>query len=185
MLRRVWSKSDSPSFFVKGEKMRLELYTIDQNYIAYLEKIDKNVSHSTKQKEKRPFVGVLLMFDNKSFVAPLTSPKEKHQKMKNTIDFIKISETYGAINLNNMVPVDESLIFKINPKDITDKKYSELIRNQLNFLNVETNKKKIINSAKSLYEKYLKGLLPNNIRDRCVDFPLLCESLFTYLSSFR
>ena len=105
--------------------------------------------------------------------------------MKNTIDFIKISETYGAINLNNMVPVDESLIFKINPKDITDKKYSELIRNQLNFLNVETNKKKIINSAKSLYEKYLKGLLPNNIRDRCVDFPLLCESLFTYLSSFR
>ena len=30
MLRRVWSKSDSPSFFVKGEKMRLELYTIDQ-----------------------------------------------------------------------------------------------------------------------------------------------------------
>ena len=30
MLRRVWSKSDSPSFFMKGENMRLELYTIDQ-----------------------------------------------------------------------------------------------------------------------------------------------------------
>ena len=36
MLRRVWSKFDSPSFFAKEENMRLELYTIDQNYIVYL-----------------------------------------------------------------------------------------------------------------------------------------------------
>ena len=81
MLRRVWSKSDSPSFFVKGEKMRLELYTIDQNYIAYLEKIDKNVSHSTKQKEKRPS-------DWKRFVIPDVCPVcgAKTEREKDTAD---------------------------------------------------------------------------------------------------
>ena len=58
--------------------------------------------------ELRPFVGVLLEINKCKYFAPLSSPKPKHIKMKNQVDFYKIdSGKLGAINLNNMEKMEE------------------------------------------------------------------------------
>lgn len=39
-------------------------------------------------------------------IGPLSSPKEKHKNMKNSIDFLKLDEEkHGKINFNNMIPI--------------------------------------------------------------------------------
>ena len=50
------------------------------------------------------------------YFAPLSSPKQKHLKMKNDIDFYKLSNgKLGAINFNNMIPVpDGSYTFDVS-----------------------------------------------------------------------
>lgn len=63
-------------------------------------------------KAKRPFLGIVLTINDFSYYAPLTSPKPKHIKMKDQIDFIKINDGHwGAINLNNMI-LCSPLLFK-------------------------------------------------------------------------
>lgn len=70
--------------------LEIKLYNLDRSYANHLESVDNNLSIvSSEGKKNRPFVGVLISVDNKFYIAPLTSPKEKHKKMKNNIDFIR------------------------------------------------------------------------------------------------
>ena len=69
-------------------------------------------------KEKRPFVGIILKINNINYFAPLSSPKEKHKKMKNNIDFLKINNGRdGVINLNNMIQIPYQYYYKIDISD--------------------------------------------------------------------
>ena len=78
---------------------KISFYTIDPNYILYLQKFDRKVPHAYDEKEKRPFIGAKIKINSVFYYIPLTSPKEKHKKMKNAIDFHKINGgIYGAIN---------------------------------------------------------------------------------------
>lgn len=50
---------------------------------------------------------------------PLSNPKKKHEKMRNKIDFKKIvyqGEWIGVLNFNLMIPVEDSLIQKIDTR---------------------------------------------------------------------
>ncbi len=58
----------------------LKLYKIKDEYIEYLLEYDKNVIHN--KKESRPYVGIVLEINNRTYYAPLSSPKEKHRKIK-------------------------------------------------------------------------------------------------------
>ena len=75
------------------EQKRLRLYKLDMKYIRDLAKKDDNVHSVSPQvgKDNRPFVGIIIVCDNKKYCIPLSSPKPKHQKMKNDIDFMKIN----------------------------------------------------------------------------------------------
>ena len=140
---------------------RLGLYTLDVNYVAELAKADNKVMSISpqQQKEKRPFVGVVVVYKDKKYCIPLTSPKPKHAKMKNGLDFMKLSDTngkpLGAMNLNNMIPVDDRLIKKINlipistdsPQDVM---YKNMLNDQLDWCN--NNRKSIIRKAINLYQ---------------------------------
>ena len=87
---------------------RFKLVIIDKNYCDYLRKYDSKVPYNFDKKQNRPFVGVLFKINNVSYFAPLSSPKPKHLKMHNAIDFLKIDNgNLGAINFNNMIPVKE------------------------------------------------------------------------------
>ena len=120
------------------------------------------------------------------YFAPLSSPKDKHKRLRNTLDLIKIKRgEYGVINFNNMIPVvkDNYEEFDLN-KVTSDKKEMKriiLMNNQLRWLT--SNKKDIYTKSKLLYNLYKNDKLPKNVKDRCCNFPLLEEKSKDYLKS--
>ena len=177
-------------------KKRLNLYTIDMKYIRNISNKDSNVPSVSPQisKESRPLVGILIMMNGRQYCAPLSSPKSKHEKMKNGIDFLKIfdkkSKLIGVVNFNNMIPVDESVI---TPVDLIIKKsdtqslqyYKGLLNDQLDWCN--DNIDRIQNKAQKLYE------IANNpnrstslqLLKRCCKFKLLERELDKYIENYR
>lgn len=161
-------------------KDKLYLYTINKHYGSYLNKYDTNTMDISGKKSNRPFVGTIVMVNNKKYLAPLTSPKPKHIHMKSNTDFIKIDNgKLGAINLNNMVPVDNGLYKKIDINNEPDQKYKTIMINQYRWM--EKNKEIIINKAKNLHSKYIENKLPDNIKNRCANYPKLEKLLDRYM----
>ena len=70
--------------------INLKIVRVNSDYCDYLRKFDNKVAYNKNEKELRPFIGILFQIDACKYFAPLSSPKEKHLRMKNTIDFLKI-----------------------------------------------------------------------------------------------
>ena len=162
-------------------KNELLLVRIDKDYCDYLRKFDNKVPYNFKEKELRPFVGVLFKVNKCMYFAPLSSPKPKHLKLKTKLDLLKIDNgKLGVINFNNMLPVTNNNIIEIElntkGKNKKERMYLSLLKKQLFWLN--RNNKRLFGRAKTLYTKYLNNTLTKNIRDRCCNFNLLekkCE----------
>ena len=112
---------------------KLILARLDIDYCNYLRQYDDKVPYNYDKKKLRPFVGVLLEVNNCMYFAPLSSPKPKHLKLKAKIDFLKIDHgKLGAINFNNMLPVTENNIIKIDLRKkglpIPEQKYIKLLQ---------------------------------------------------------
>lgn len=78
----------------------------------------------------------MFQIDTCEYFAPLSSPKPKHKNMKNIIDFFKIKDgELGAVNFNNMIPVNENnySLVDLNKETLTiaELKYQKLLREQL------------------------------------------------------
>lgn len=144
-----------------NEKDRLYFITLTSNYLKYLGIYENKVS----LKANRPFIGIVFKVNNKEYFAPLSSPKEKHKRMKTNIDFFKIDKgNLGIINFNNMIPVInndicrnkldlEMLSKSLNTDDI---KYFRLLKNQLEYC--EKNKNIILAKAEKIYNIFTKNL---------------------------
>lgn len=162
---------------------RLHLYHIDLKYIRDLAKADDNVMSISPQvgKASRPFVGIIVVCEAKKYCVPLTSPKAKHQKMKNDRDFSKIfdrnGKLIGCLNFNNMIPVNENVIhrvdMKIRPNDSSkDKAYKHLLNDQLDWCN--ENRDAISRKANKLYKIVTETPEKmKNLTRRCCDFKKL------------
>ena len=164
-------------------KESLILVRLDTDYCNYLCKFDNRVPFNFNEKELRPFVGVLFKVDKCMYFAPLSSPKPKHLKLKDKLDFLRIdSGKLGAINFNNMLPVTRNNIIKLDlNKDSlteTEQKYTKLLKEQIYWLN--RNNKKLYGRSKKLYDKYVDGTLDYNISIRCCNFKLLEEKCNEY-----
>ena len=161
----------------------LVLVRLDYNYCDYLRQFDNKVPYNKDKKELRPFIGVLFEINNCKYFAPLSSPKPKHKTMKTTLDFLKIDNgNLGAINFNNMLPVNDKNIIKLDLDKICftkqEQKYTKMLKEQLFWLN--RNNDKIFNRSKKLYDKYINGTLNQNISKRCCNFKLLEEKCIEY-----
>lgn len=161
----------------------LKIVRVDSNYCDYLREYDNKVAYNKNEKELRPFIGILFEIDKFQYFAPLSSPKPKHKKMKNTIDFLKIKQgELGAVNFNNMIPVKEDNYFLVdlNKETLTtaELKYQKLLKEQLNWLN--KNYHQVQNKSFKLYQLYNNGKLPENVRNRCCNFKLLEEKCLKY-----
>lgn len=165
----------------------LILVRLDTKYCDYLRQFDEKVPYNHKDKELRPFVGVLFKVNQIMYFAPLSSPKLKHLKLKAKLDFLKINNgKLGAINFNNMLPVTEKNIMKLdlNKECLTksEEKYSKLLREQIRWLN--RNRNMLYSRAEKLYDKYVKNSLDPSIRKRCCNFKLLENKCCEYNSLF-
>lgn len=152
-------------------------------YVRDLAKADDKVMSVSPQenKENRPFVGIVVIMDDKKYCIPLTSPKPKHAKMKNDMDFSKMYDKHnkliGALNFNNMIPVSDEFIMRINinpsKSDSTkDRVYKELLTNQIDWCN--ENSDSIVKKANKLYKFVTQT--PEKSRSltrRCCDFKKL------------
>ena len=163
--------------------LKFLIVNVDSNYCDFLRKYDTKVPYNKANKETRPFIGVLFWIGDIEYFAPLSSPKAKHIKMRNTIDFVKIDGgKLGAINFNNMIPVKPNnyKIVDLNKKNLSkeDNEYQDLLKDQLTWLN--KNRLQILFKADRLYDYYLANLLPDNIKNRCCNFKLLEEKCEEY-----
>ena len=154
----------------------LILVRLDTDYCNYLREFDEKVPYNYNEKELRPFIGVLFTIDSLMYFAPLSSPKPKHQKLKSKLDFLKIDNgKLGAINFNNMLPVTDKNIIKLDlDKECltkSEEKYTKLLKEQIYWLN--RNDEKLFLRSKKLYDKYINGTLDKNIAKRCCNFKLL------------
>ena len=146
----------------------LNFYYINLKYIRDLSNVDDNVMSISPQrgKQDRPFVGVIVLLNERKYCIPLTSPKDKFKAMKSQVDFLKIFDErkkddnctpklIGVLNINNMIPVDETVISKvdltIHEKDKTEIKiHKQLMQKQLRWCrdHVDT----IENRANKVYD---------------------------------
>jgi len=161
----------------------LKIVRIDTNYCNFLRKFEPKVPYNFNKKDIRPFVGVLFIVNNYMYFAPLSSPKEKHLKIKGNVDLLKLDEgKLGVINFNNMIPVTKNNIINIdlNKRGTSEEevKYNKLLREQLLWLN--RNDEKLYGRSRKLYDKYISGKLHKSVMTRCCNFPLLEEKCLEY-----
>ena len=96
-------------------------------------------------------------------------------RMRDKIDFKKIvhhGKFIGVLNFNLMIPVEDTLIQKIDTKirkhDNTDtRKKKELLIKELEWCN--ENARDLTNTANVLYSKYVSGE-KFSAREQCLDF---------------
>jgi protein AbiQ len=154
--------------------MSLSFYQADAAYCDFLRQVDPCVPYTQKDKNTRPFVGILITVANMSYYAPLTSPKPKHLRMKNQLDFLKINHgLWGAINFNNMIPIHPQCLTPVSLKfDTSDTKseidYKNLLSNQLSWCNA--NRTKIFDQASKLYSLITSGKARPELAQRCCNF---------------
>lgn len=158
--------------------MSFSFYKASPEYCDFLRTSDPCVPYTKDGKETRPFVGIVFSINGFNYFAPLSSPKPKHRKMKNQIDFLKIAGgEYGAINFNNMIPIHPSCL---QPVDIAfcddDSKetlnYKNLLANQLSWCNKSENAEFILHKAKSLYYSIKTKTARHELVSRCCDFAI-------------
>ena len=162
---------------------KIRIVKVEEKYCDYLRVFDNRVPYNVGIKELRSFIGVLFIIKNCEYFAPLSSPKEKHKLLKNTIDLLKINDgVYGVVNFNNMIPVKSNnyveFDLSLDNKDKDEVMRINLLRNQLRWLTV--NRKEIMNKSRLLYNLYMNDKLPDNVRDRCCNYRLLEEKCNEY-----
>lgn len=165
---------------------RLSVYTVNLKYIRNLHNADDNVFSISPQvgKANRPFVGIIVICDDKQYCVPLSSPKEKHKEMKNDVDFSKVFDSkgklIGVLDFNNMIPVREDVVRKIevtvHPQDSAEMKhYKNLLMDQLTFC--RQNQEAIVTKANKLYRMVTKKNASDFLKRRCLQFKKLEEVL--------
>ncbi|MCH5349378.1 MAG: type III toxin-antitoxin system ToxN/AbiQ family toxin [Oscillospiraceae bacterium] len=176
-------------------KTELDLYLVDKKYIRDLSNADDNVLSVSPQinKNERPFVGIVMVLDEKEYCVPLTSPKDKFEG-KSKIDFIKIPDpklknsngspvTIGILNINNMIPISRQYISKIDLSESSDidKKRRILLQKEIHWC--RKNLSVIQNRANKVYKAVTEAPDKNkNLIRRCCDFRKLEAILEKHIS---
>ena len=170
------------------KQQRLGLYLVDMKYIRNLAHADDRVMSVSPQigKSTRPFIGVIVVCENKQYCVPLSSPKEKHKSMKNDVDFMKIfdgDKLIAVLNFSEMIPVRGDVIQPLNmkPRTTDDEKtrhYKKMTSKQLSFC--QKNQEAIVKKANKLYTLIISGKASINLQRRCCDFIRLESVLARY-----
>lgn len=158
-------------------QQKLYFYEVEDDYIEYLSKFDTKIMYAKREnrKFKRKYIGILFEIMGKYYIAPLSSFKEKHEKIKEKIDFIKIGNK-AVVNLNNMFPVQLEHIKKVEIEEEKDYNYKELLRNEYKLCVPKF--KTIIENANILYKQVV--IYKMKIATRCCDFKILEEKCEQY-----
>lgn len=153
---------------------KLLFYEIDTKYITYLSGFAEHLFHNANvnQKHSRKYVGILFEINGMKYFAPLSSFKEKHKRLSETLDFIKIGDM-AVINLNNMFPVLDGAYSLKDPSSEKDLQYRTLLNNEIRIIKQKS--ELIVSNAKAVYDHKTKSDGKSKLSKRCNDFKLLEE----------
>ncbi len=159
--------------------MAIELYEVNSKYIDYLVPFAPHLFHNKKsgQHNERKYIGIILIVEDMKYFAPLSSYKAKHDKMKNSLDFMKIGN-YAVVNLNNMFPVPENEYTYVNIKMVKNEQYKKLLMTEYRI--IKKLQDKIRKNARELYTHKKKNGTATALAKRCNDFILLEEKCREY-----
>ena len=129
---------------------KFSVYEIDPMYLEYLSKYDKNV----RKKSNRKYYGVLITKEKTDYCIPFTS-KVKKKNPKLTINIKNKKEVIAQLTINNMIPVIDDVVHKVNIKNDKSKYY---LYRELYFLRKYDVIQEILNKA----EKVLNVLNDKN-----------------------
>ena len=101
---------------IKNEKLRI--YEVDEKYLKYLGRYDKNV----RTKSNRKYYGILITNNNIDYCIPFTS-KVKKRNLKLTVNIKEKDNVIAQLTINNMIPVNSSVVKEINIRNEKDKYY--------------------------------------------------------------
>ena len=108
-------------------KNNIRIYRVKSKYIKYLSMYQEHIFAQDAEKDNRKYIGVVFEIKGMKYFAPLSSYKDKHKKMKESVDIIKIKD-YAVINLNNMIPVPDSQIVDIDINKEKEPSYRYLLQ---------------------------------------------------------
>lgn len=150
----------------------LRIYEIRNEYIDYLSQYAPHLFHNKKasQSNERKYIGIVLEINGFKYFAPLSSFKEKHKTMQDSLDFIKI-KTFAVININNMFPAPQAQIIDFDIKSVKNPKYKALLQREYRCITMQ--EATILESAKKLYDYKIEHGNKTPLAKRCNDFLLL------------
>lgn len=146
---------------------KISIYEIKKEYVKYLSQYQPHLFHD---EGTRKYIGILLEIKGIKYFAPLSSYKQKHRKMNESTDFIKIKD-YAVININNMIPVPEGQYTLVDINGIKDPHYKFLLQAESKEINRKKNK--IWENAEIVYDHKLQNGDRTPLAKRTNDFLLL------------
>ena len=151
----------------------IRLYEISPAYVDHLQPAAPHLFHNKKpgQQYERKYIGIVLTVHGIDYFAPLSSFKDKHRKMSEGLDFIKIKD-YAVINLNNMFPVPAGQYRYVDIAKEKNPKYKALLLAEYRY--IKSIQERILKNAATLYRLKTGGSI-SPLTKRCNDFTRLEE----------
>lgn len=153
---------------------RIKIYEIEKEYIRFLSQYQQHLFYD---EGARKYIGILLEIKDYKYFAPLSSFKQKHKKMEENVDFIKIKD-YAVININNMIPVPEGQYILVDINGTTDPHYKFLLQAESREINRQ--KSRITKNAEIVYNHKLRNGDKTSLAKRTNDFSLLEQKCKQY-----
>jgi hypothetical protein len=168
----------------------MEWKSVDSDFLNYMREHEPKIpNHDYGEYAMKPFFGTLFEKGDLCYVVAVSSPKPRHQHMKNNKDFKKLYDekgmSIGVINLNYMFPVPKKYLIAVKYKDIekyrkfkrdTEKsKYINLLRKQITVINT----KGFDVAAVKLYD-FVEKFPMNYISKRCFNYRELERSALEF-----
>lgn len=174
----------------------MKWYVVDKDFVNYLNSIDNKVEKIDYGLNKlKPYFGIVLNINEKTYYLPVSSAKAKHINMKNSKDFLKICDKktgnlIAVLNINNMIPIPLCYVKKLDYQQIEQyrtfeselekSRYIDLLHKELEIINSMS--EKIKGNAIDLYNHCKK--FPNDrLSIRCCNFMLLEENCEMYVNN--
>lgn len=146
---------------IKNEKLRI--YEVDEKYLKYLGRYDKNV----RTKSNRKYYGILITNNNIDYCIPFTS-KVKKRNLKLTVNIKEKDNVIAQLTINNMIPVNSSVVKEINIRNEKDKYY---LYRELYFLRKVKVQEEVLKKA----ENALRVLKNKNNKDFTFFKSICCD----------
>lgn len=165
----------APHFINGVVAIKLRLYRVTEEYIAFLHGADHRVQ--LNKGERRPYVGIVLTVNENDYFVPMESPKPNHLNIKSGIHLMRIAGgKYGLLGFNNMIPVRAEALISFNINDEEDT-YRELLRNQITWCN--DHREEILTHAEKTYKTVIGGKSVFHLKI-CCDFQELEKAAKRY-----